>query len=92
MKLFASSVRYTTISTEEDASFDQVDLDTYTDDLEKRYILDLTSLAVWNDKEIDLGEQDFMRALGAELALSNRWVQESLDSVLRFVNDETYFV
>ncbi|MGY3793630.1 LETM1-related biofilm-associated protein [uncultured Aquimarina sp.] len=87
VKLFASSVRYTTISTEEDASFDQVDLDTYTDDLEKRYILDLTSLAVWNDKEIDLGEQDFMRALGAELALSNRWVQESLDSVLRFVND-----
>ncbi|WP_299899607.1 LETM1-related biofilm-associated protein [uncultured Aquimarina sp.] len=87
VKLFASSVRYTKISTEEDASFDQVDLDTYTDDLEKRYILDLTSLAVWNDKEIDLGEQDFMRALGAELALSNRWVQESLDSVLRFVND-----
>lgn len=87
VKLFASSVRYTTISTEEDASFDQVDLDTYTDELEKRYILDLTSLAVWNDKEIDLGEQDFMRALGAELAISNRWVQESLDSVLRFVTD-----
>lgn len=87
VKLFASSVRYTKISTEEDASFDQVDLDTYTDDLEKRYILDLTSLAVWNDKEIDLGEQDFMRALGAELTLSNGWVQESLDAVLKFVND-----
>jgi len=85
VKLFASSVRYTEVNTDEDASFDQVQLDSYTDELEKRYILDLTSLAVWNDKEIDLGEQDFIRALGAELMLPNQWVKDSLHSVQSFV-------
>ncbi|WP_299211476.1 LETM1-related biofilm-associated protein [uncultured Aquimarina sp.] len=87
VKLFASSVRYTKVSTDEDASFDQIDLDEYTDDLEKRYILDLTSLAVWNDREIDFGEQDFIRALGAELGLPNQWVKESLSSVQSFVKE-----
>ncbi|WP_298311956.1 LETM1-related biofilm-associated protein [uncultured Aquimarina sp.] len=87
VKLFASSVRYTKVNTDEDASFDQIDLDEYTDDLEKRYILDLTSLAVWNDKEIDYGEQDFIRALGAELGLPNQWVKESLSSVQSFVKE-----
>ncbi|WP_299245320.1 LETM1-related biofilm-associated protein [uncultured Aquimarina sp.] len=87
VKLFASSVRYTKVSTDEDASFDQIDLAEYTDDLEKRYILDLTSLAVWNDKEIDFGEQDFIRALGAELGLPNQWVRESLYSVQSFVKE-----
>ncbi|MBW1295928.1 LETM1-related biofilm-associated protein [Aquimarina litoralis] len=87
VKLFASSVRYTKVSTDEDASFDQISLDTYTDEIEKRYILDLTSLAVWNDDEIDIGELDFMRALGAELVLPTKWVRESLHSVQSFVNE-----
>ncbi|WP_299256816.1 LETM1-related biofilm-associated protein [uncultured Aquimarina sp.] len=87
VKLFASSVRYTKVNTDEDASFDQIDLDEYTDDLEKRYILDLTSLAVWNDKEIDFGEQDFIRTLGLELGLPNQWVKESLYSVQSFVKE-----
>lgn len=87
VKLFASSVRYTKVNSSEDASFDQIHLDTYTDELEKRYILDLTSLAVWNDREVDFGEQAFVRALGAELELPNEVVLESLDSVQSFVKE-----
>ncbi len=87
VKLFASSVRYTTVNNEEDASFDQVELNQYVDDIEKKYILDLTSLAVWNDKEIDHGEQDFIVALGAELELPNQWVKESLQEVAAFVDE-----
>ncbi len=86
VKLFASSVRYTDISTEEEASFDYIELDPYTDDIEKRYILDLTSLAVWNDKELDKGEQIFMSALGAELQLPDDVVKESIDLVITFIN------
>lgn len=85
VKLFASSVRYTKVNTDEDASFDKIYLDDYTDELEKRYMLDLTSLAVWNDKEIDLGEQDFIRALGAELSLPKQWVKDSLQAVQIYV-------
>ena len=86
IKLFASSVRYTNISTEEDASFDYIELDPYTDDIEKKYILDLSSMAIWNDKELDQGEQTFMSALGAELKLSNAEVKESIDMVHEFIN------
>ncbi len=87
VKLFASSVRYTEVNSEDNASFEQIHLQNYTDEIEKRYILDLTSLAVWNDKEIDLGEQDFIRALGAELKLPKEWVKESLHTVKLFVDE-----
>ena len=87
VKLFSSSVRYTSISNEEDASFDYLELDAYTDVIEKKYILDLTSLAVWNDKELDTGEQSFMSTLGAELQLSNTIVKESIDLVKKFIDN-----
>lgn len=87
VKLFSSSVRYTSISNEEEASFDYIELDVYTDEIEKKYILDLTSLAVWNDKELDKGEQSFMSALGAELQLSNEIVKESIGLVQKFIDN-----
>lgn len=86
VKLFSSSVRYTNISTEEEASFDYIELQPYTDEIEKKYILDLTSLAVWNDQEVDPGEQSFMSALGAELQISDLVVKESIDLVQAFIN------
>ena len=85
VKLFASSVRYTSISNEEEASFDYIELDSYTDDIEKKYILDLTSMAVWNDKKLDRGEQTFMSALGAELKVPDIIVKESIDLVQHFI-------
>ncbi len=87
VKLFASSVRYTDISSEEDASFDYIELDPYTDEIEKRYILDLTSMAVWNDKKLDKGEQTFMSALGAELEIPAEIINESINLVQEFIND-----
>ncbi len=84
VKLFASSVRYTTIS-EEDATFDQIQLAQYTDALEKKYIIDLTSLAVWNDANIDSYKQQFIHTLGAELQLPTQWVEESLQAVHLFI-------
>ncbi|MBQ0741182.1 hypothetical protein J9332_43630, partial [Aquimarina celericrescens] len=68
-------------------SFDYIELDSYTDEIEKKYILDLTSLAVWNDKELDKGELSFMSALGAELQLSNTTVEESIDLVKKFIDN-----
>ncbi|MCK8522895.1 LETM1-related biofilm-associated protein [Aquimarina sp. D1M17] len=86
IKLFASSVRYTNISTDEEASFDYIELDPYQDEIEKRYIIDLTSLAVWNDEELDQSELTFMSALGAELELPDHIVKESVNLVKTFIN------
>lgn len=85
IKLFASSVRYTDISLDEEASFDHINLENYTDELEKRYILDLTSLAVWSDKELDKSEEAFINALGAELGFDQGSVTSSVDSIYQFI-------
>lgn len=85
IKLFSSSVRYTDVSLDEEASFDHVDLENYTDELEKRYILDLTSLAVWSDKELDKSEAAFINALGAELGFDQHRVTSSVDSIYQFI-------
>ncbi|WP_025740077.1 LETM1-related biofilm-associated protein [Aquimarina pacifica] len=87
VKLFSSSVRYTNISTEDQASFDYIELDPYTDEIEKKYIMDLTSLAVWNDQKMDKGEQSFMSALGTELQLSDFVIKESIDLVRIFIKE-----
>ncbi|WP_108870172.1 LETM1-related biofilm-associated protein [Aquimarina aquimarini] len=87
VKLFSSSVRYTNISNEEETSFDYIELDPYTDEIEKKYILDLTSMAVWNDEEFDKNEQGFMYALGTKLEVSKTIVKESIYLVRSFIND-----
>ncbi|WP_103865423.1 LETM1-related biofilm-associated protein [Aquimarina sp. I32.4] len=87
VKLFSSSVRYTNISNEEETSFDYIELDPYTDEIEKKYILDLTSMAVWNDEEFDKNEQGFMYALGTKLEVSKTILKESIYLVRSFIND-----
>lgn len=86
VKLFASSVRYTHVSLEEEASFDHIDLENYTDELEKRYILDLTSLAIWSDKKLDTSERAFINALGAELGFNQKTVSTSVASIYEFID------
>ena len=85
VKLFASSVRYTRVSSTDEASFDQIQFDEYIDDIEKKYIIDLTSLAVWNDTEVDQSEWSFLQALGKELGVTGQSVSDSLRAVQLFV-------
>ncbi|MDY8137376.1 LETM1-related biofilm-associated protein [Aquimarina sp. 2201CG5-10] len=87
VKLFASSVRYTEVSAEEEPCFDQIELGYYTDELVKRYILDLTCLAVWNDEELDKSEHAFISALGAELNLEQSLVTKSVKAVHSFIKE-----
>ncbi|WP_378184869.1 LETM1-related biofilm-associated protein [Aquimarina sp. W85] len=86
IKLFSSSVRYNQVS-EDDVTFDNIDLHNYTDELEKRYILDLTSLAVWNDHELDTSEKDFLLTLGVELDIPPAVTHASLKKVKAFIQN-----
>ncbi|RZS93352.1 LETM1-related biofilm-associated protein [Aquimarina brevivitae] len=86
VKLFASSVRYTKVSSEGEASFDHLELQKFKDPLEKQYILDLTSMAVWNDERLDQGEIDFVQALGAELQMQKEAVTTSINEVHDFID------
>ena len=86
IKLFSSSVRYNQVS-EDDVTFDNVHLERYTDALEKHYILDLTSLAVWNDRELDEGEIDFLATLGIELNIPEAIINASLKKVKTFIQN-----
>ncbi len=85
VKLFASSVRYTIISKQDDVSAKQLSLQDYTYILEKRYIIDLTCLAVWNDKMLDIREHNFVSTLGKELQLEDHIVRDSISHVHQFI-------
>ncbi len=95
IKLFASSVRYNSVSTEEDTNFDHIELEIYTDDLEKKYIMDITSLAVWNEIALDKQEKTYMLELGKKLSLNSESVNESINAVQTFIkmhkNDISFF-
>lgn len=86
VKLFSSSLRYNTVAGE-DARIENIDIDAYTDDIEKKYLLDLTSLAVWSDKELDENEHGFITALGEELELTSKQVGESMHFVQSFIKE-----
>lgn len=86
IKLFASSVRYTNVS-EDELDIDYIHFKKYTDDLEKKYIIDLTCLAVWNEDHLASQEHQFVKAFGKKLELSSDTIKNSLASVYTFVTE-----
>ncbi len=85
--LFSSSVRYNNVSSSDtDVNFDTVSFDTLTDELERKYILDLCCMAVWNDRALDDCEQVFMATLGTKLQLSALYVKEAILHIQNFIS------
>ena len=83
--LFASSVRYATLYDEKDLQLQSIDFTFFKDDIEKKYVLDLSSLALWTDKILDPKENIFITSLGEELGVSKTWVTQSVQHVDHFI-------
>ncbi|MFC5048911.1 hypothetical protein [Aquimarina hainanensis] len=56
----------------------------YADSLEKKYILDLTSLANWNENQAS--QHSFILSLGNQLNVSDLEINNSLSTVQSFIN------
>jgi LETM1-like, RBD len=52
--------------------------------LEKQFILDICCLAVWDDRELDENELEFLKSLGKRLGYSEEYHQKSIESLMQF--------
>lgn len=84
LKLFASSVRYNKIHDTEYITLKDINVAMYADSLEKKYILDLTSLANWNENQAS--QHSFILSLGNQLNVSDLEINNSLSTVQSFIN------
>ncbi|WP_204346063.1 LETM1-related biofilm-associated protein [Psychroserpens algicola] len=74
----------------DDEDIDMVDLiydiDYNINSTEKKYLLDLMCLAIWDDEILEKTEYKFLRALAKKLELENSEIQDSLICVSKFHN------
>ncbi|TVZ51140.1 LETM1-related biofilm-associated protein [Dokdonia sp. Hel_I_53] len=85
IKLFESSVRYNTLVKETHTTIDQIDLSSIQEPLEKKYLLDLCSLSLWDDQTVDPHEKVFLMDLCKSLELNENSYQLSITAVKDFL-------
>jgi hypothetical protein len=99
IKLFESSVRYSKFSQVNTRSqhfgMDQLQLDYFTDILEKQYLLDMAGMALWSDGIIEKNEAYFLYKLAELIDISDDFVTESIQDtnefITKFRKDIPYF-
>lgn len=86
IKLFESSVRYTKFSNKNVEDLKALNLELLQTKLEKYYLMDLASMAVWNDRIMDKQESVFLYDLADILELDHEYIAESLDFLDAFIS------
>ncbi len=85
IKLFEASIRYSKFSKETTQNLDTLQLDYFTNDLEKYYLIDLACMALWSDGEIENEENYFLHSLATTLDINDQFVVKSLLSTNTFI-------
>ncbi|SFU64981.1 LETM1-like protein [Pustulibacterium marinum] len=83
LKLFEASLRYH----EEEQSIEktyQEHIQFLKTELEKQYLLDITCMTVWDDKNLELAEIDYIKKLAVDLDVANETVNEAILKVYDF--------
>ncbi|GLB51688.1 hypothetical protein NBRC110019_07270 [Neptunitalea chrysea] len=83
LKLFEASLRYHEHYVNRKLTYEE-HLDFLTNDLEKRYLLDMTCMTVWDDKNLEIAEIDYIKNLGNYLNISNEEINKSILTVYDF--------
>ncbi len=86
-KLFESSVRYSKFNKVESLSLQTIDLNYFSDDFERFYLLDMAGMAMWNDKKLEAVEKDFLYHLSEKLGVSRDFVTKSIVDSTAFFED-----
>ncbi|TRZ42835.1 LETM1-related biofilm-associated protein [Robertkochia solimangrovi] len=81
LRLFESSLRYNQTRKEDfDGSYRSELFESFTY-LEKKYFIDLSALAAWEDHSLEYRESDFIHGIGKDLNLEFPEIEESLSFV-----------
>lgn len=86
IKLFEASVRYSKFSKVNIQNLDDLQLDYYTDLLERQYLVDMAGLALWSDGKVEKDEAYFLYAIGQVLGVSEAFVAQSIESTDHFIS------
>lgn len=86
IKLFEASVRYTKFSKVEVQNLDALELDYFTSQLEKLYLIDMAGMALWNDLEMEKNEASFLYEMAKIMNVPDHFVSESITSTDEFIN------
>lgn len=84
IKLFEASIRFHTLS--EIKNQDKTIIFNHSiSDLEKYYIIDLVSMALWHEKLNEQTNFDFLYQFGNKMAIDKTYINKSIDSVIQFI-------
>lgn len=78
IKLFEASIRYSKFSKASTQSLETLELDFFTNDLEKKYIIDIAGMALWSDGVIENNEAYFLYKLAETISVSDEFVKQSI--------------
>ncbi|NER14130.1 hypothetical protein GWK08_11810 [Leptobacterium flavescens] len=86
IRLVESSLRYHEVEPDKVLNDRIALLSAYTSVLERFYILDLASMAVWNDAVLNKREEHFLWDLGRQLRIDDKEIAYSLSYIHGFIN------
>ncbi|MFM2369133.1 MAG: hypothetical protein RL619_1433 [Bacteroidota bacterium] len=86
IKLFEASIRYSKFSRVSVQSLETLQLDYFTNELEKYYLIDIAGMALWSDGIIENNEAYFLHSLAETLSISDDFVNQSINSTNKFIN------
>jgi hypothetical protein len=85
IKLFEASIRYSKFSKNEKITLETLDLDYFTANLEKKYLIDIAGMALWSDGVIENNEAYFLHTLAQTLSIKDEFVSQSIISTDSFI-------
>ena len=85
IKLFEASIRYSKFSKVSVQSLETLELDYFSNDLEKYYLIDLAGMALWSDGEIEDNEAYFLHSLAKTVSIPDGFSDESIRSTNAFI-------
>ena len=85
IKLFEASVRYSKFSKVNIQNLEDLQLDYFSNILEKQYLVDMAGLALWSDGKVEKDEAYFLHALAKIMGVSEAFTEESIASTDAFI-------
>ncbi|SHF72632.1 LETM1-like protein [Flavobacterium segetis] len=85
IKLFEASIRYSKFSKVSVQNLETIQLDYFTNELEKNYLLDMAGMALWSDTTVENEELYFLHSLASTLSISDNFVSNSIKSTHDFI-------
>jgi hypothetical protein len=95
IKLFEASIRYSKFSKHSVPTFETIQLDYFTNELEKKYLIDMAGMALWSDGVIENNEAYFLYQLAENLNIKDDFVtlsiQKTNDFIIKYKKAIPYF-